>query len=101
MYKNDLSCPLKCDDKNPKLDSQEHLLFCKTLSDGGNTVQITQIYKSIQDQQNIPNILFALIKKREKLMELKNSLQLLRTEGNILGPSSWQHQQLGAAVIIV
>ena len=101
MYKNDLSCPLKCDDKNPNLDSQEHLLFCKALSDGGSTVHISQIYKSIQDQQNISNILFDLIKKRENLMELKNSLQLLPTKGNILGPSSRQHQQLGAAVLIV
>ena len=53
------------------------------------------MYKSIQDQQNISNILLAFIKKREKLIELKNSLQLLPT---YQGQYNWTQFPVALAV---
>ena len=32
MFKNRLECPLQCENENPKLDSQEHLLLCTKLN---------------------------------------------------------------------
>ena len=98
MVKNDLSFPLKCDEINPQVDSQDHVLYCKKLSDGNN-VKLTQIYDRIKDQQKISNLFVVLIKKREKLLEVNGIVQPLPTKGNILGPSSRQLQQLGTAVL--
>ena len=63
--KNDLSCPLKCNEISPQVDSQDHVLNCKKLSDGNN-VNFTQIYDRIEDQQKILNLFYSSHEEKRK-----------------------------------
>ena len=87
MYRNDLYCPLKCDDQDPKQDTQEHLLCCKKLANV-NVINSSQIYGTMEEQCEISKLFISLIKKREDLLEESETSQ--PTKGIILGPGSRQ-----------
>ena len=85
MYRNDQYCPLKCDEQNPKEDTQEHLLCCKIFVND-NVINGSQIYGSIEEQCDISKLYISLIKKIEDLLEEPETS--LPTKGIILGPGS-------------
>ena len=76
MYRNNLSCPLKCWSPNdtPIRDTQEHLLACSKLNLDTQTVvqgniKYENIYGNVDDQKAIVNIFKELLEKRNKLLK--------------------------------
>ena len=71
MYRNNLSCPLKCWSPSdaPLRDTQEHLLVCSKLNLATQTVvrgniKYENIYGNVEDQKAIVNIFKELIEKQ-------------------------------------
>ena len=76
MYRNNLSCPLKCWSPSdvPLRDTQEHLLVCSKLNLATQTVvrgniEYDNIYGNVEDQKAIVNIFKELLEKRNKLLK--------------------------------
>ena len=70
-FKNRLECPLQCDNENPKLDSQEHLLICTKLNPMNcqNTLSIEDSVGKIEKQEKIAKLIFKIIIQRKNLLE--------------------------------
>ena len=71
MFKNRLECPLQCDNENPKLDYQEHLLLCTKLNPMNcqNTLSIGDSVGKIEKHEKIAKLIFKSIIQRNKLLE--------------------------------
>ena len=60
-------CPLNCDNENPQLDTQEHLLVCAKL--GGSNTDFDFIHASVVEQTHVVREYSRLMKRRATLVE--------------------------------
>ena len=76
MYKEDLRCRLKC--SNPQaVDKQSHLIYCEALKPqlsseevlDAQGVEYAQIYRTLEQQENVVLLLSRLLEIREGLLE--------------------------------
>ena len=96
FFKKQLDCPLKCNNEEPSIDTQEHILSCKSLQSSPNMEEtnINYMYGTVIEQHQIAKIFCSLIKKRNKSLEAKVS-SLPGASFPDLSPR--QQQQQGAA----
>ena len=85
MYKVCLKCPLQCNILNPHDDTQDHILSCTKLSQGGNP-ELNNIYGDIKEQSIITTVYLVLMDKRTHILQSLED-QLEPTGGNIPGLS--------------
>ena len=72
MYK-DLNCPLKCD-ITPCIDNQEHILTCSKLNTHKQSVVLSNILGTIEEQVQVYKVLATLIGKRNSLLEVETTI---------------------------
>ena len=70
MFKNSLFCPLNCESEvAKKLDTQSHILVCKSLSDGVE-LDLSDIYSENKEiQEHVTKVITKLMRKRVKVLE--------------------------------
>ena len=70
MYKNRLQCPLNCTSENPQIDTQDHLLACKSLKvENPSKLTIQLVYSDIAHPEAIGKLICKALKQRKKLLE--------------------------------
>ena len=76
MFKNRLFCPLQCNQENPQIDTQEHLLTCTKIKiQNTNNLKIQDVFQEVDSQENIGKLLVEILQKRTRLIsELETSL---------------------------
>ena len=76
LFKNRLFCPLQCNQENPQIDTQEHLLTCTKIKiQNTNNLKIQDLFQEVDSQENIGKLLVEILQKRTRLInELETSL---------------------------
>ena len=70
MYKNRLFCPLKCNQENPEIDTQEHLLKCTKLKVSNiNNVKIQDVFDNQDKQENVGKLVLKILRERNRLID--------------------------------
>ena len=70
MHKDRIHCPLLCNSENPEIDTQEHLLTCKSLNiENPTKLTIDSANSDLPQQVDIGKIICKALKKRKKLLE--------------------------------
>ena len=71
MFKDNLDCPLKCDELNPSPDTQEHLLYCKILNQTHceENILMDHMYGDLLQQSKLSQKFCTLMSQREQLLE--------------------------------
>ena len=70
MYKNRLFCPLKCNQENPEIDTQEHLFKCTKLKVLNiNNVKIHDVFDNQDKQENVGKLVFKILRERNRLID--------------------------------
>ena len=86
-------CPMKCSEDTPVVDSQEHVLQCSAL--GGSDTDMDFIHASPVEQSHLVKTFCKLMKRREQLLEGKETSRCCSLPGVILDQCTPQ----GAAVV--
>ena len=74
IHKDRIYCPLLCNSESPEIDTQEHVLTCKSLKiENPTKLTIDSANSDIPQQVEIGKIICKALKKRKK-----NSLKILR-----------------------
>ena len=70
MFKNNSKCPLNCSELTPHEDTQEHVLYCKTLNQSHEeTPTIQYMYGNLYKQQKLSQKFCTLMGTRTHLLE--------------------------------
>ena len=75
MYKKRLNCPLNCNQENPHIDTQEHVLICnKLMISNPSKLVVGGVFGSLVEQEEI-SILFAkVLRQRTRQCDELNNL---------------------------
>ena len=78
MHKDRIYCPVLCNSENPEIDTQEHLLTCKSLNiENPKQFTIDLAYLDLPQQVEIGKIICKALTKRTK-----KSLKIVRMDHN-------------------
>ena len=70
MFLNRIHCPLLCDEENPQVDTQEHLLTCKKIKNTNtNNLTIMSVFGSLSDQENIGRVVERILRERARIID--------------------------------
>ena len=70
MFLNRIHCPLLCDEENPQVDTQEHLLTCKKIKNTNtNNLTIMSVFGSLSDQENIGRVVARILRERARIID--------------------------------
>ena len=64
---NRIHCPLLCDEENPQINTQKHLLTCKKIKiTNANDLTMMSLSGSLSDQDNIGRVVARILRKYRK-----------------------------------
>ena len=68
MYKNILYCPLKCNQDNPDIDTQEHVLICTKLRVSNTSkLVIGDGFGWLKEQEEIGKVFAKAVRQRTRI----------------------------------
>ena len=92
MHKKRLNCPLNCNQENPYIDTQEHILICNKLNiSNPSKLIIKGVFGSLVEQEEIGILFSKFMRQRTRQLDVLNNLP-----GDILDQSTLLQ---GAAVV--
>ena len=70
MFKNRLFCPLQCNQENPQIDTQEHLLTCTNIkTPNTNNLRIQNVFQELEDQEKIGKLVCKILQEKIRLID--------------------------------